>query len=134
MRLGGFDANVSEDTLAYRMFGPHVRMRFRHRYEVDPRYVERLNEEGLIFSGKSPRAEIYNILELPESMHPYFIGTQAHPELTSRPLHPHPMFVGLVHAALKRAYPDYTDELDYSQLALTPADDNQSESMAPSSH
>ena len=131
MRLGGFDINVSDDTLAQRMFGTHARMRFRHRYEVDPRYVERLSNAGMVFSGKSPRAEIYNILELPQALHPYFIGTQAHPELTSRPLRPHPMFVGLVHAALKRACPDYSDELDYSRLAVSHADDNQSESMAP---
>jgi len=127
MRLGGFDAVVKEGTLAARMFGPQARLRFRHRYEVDPQYVSRFEQQGMIFSGKSPRAEIYNILELPSDMHPYFIGTQGHPELTSRPLRPHPMFLGLVHAALKRAYADYDEPLEYQQQA---SESNQSRETA----
>jgi CTP synthase len=78
-------------------------MRFRHRYEVDPRYIEQLEKAGLIFSGKAPNQPIMQILELPD--HPYFFGTQAHPCLTSRPLRPQPMFVGLVAAAMKKRYP-----------------------------
>ena len=78
-----------------------IRMRFRHRYEVDPRYVPVLEKAGLVFSGRHPTQPIMQILELPRSVHPFFIGTQAHPCLTSRPLHPHPMFTGLVAAALK---------------------------------
>ncbi|MFQ5805833.1 MAG: CTP synthase [Phycisphaerae bacterium] len=115
MRLGGHEIVVRQGTLAARMFGPRTRMRFRHRYEVDPRYVPRLEALGMVFSGKSPRAEIYNILELPSSVHPYFIGTQAHPELTSRPLRPHPMFLGVVHAALKRVYADYDEPLEFHE-------------------
>lgn len=129
MRLGGYDAIVREGTLAARMFGPRVRMRFRHRYEVDPRYVPQLEEGGMIFSGKSPRAEIYNILELPASVHPYFVGTQAHPELTSRPLRPHPMFLGLVHAALRRAYADYDEPLEFA-----PADGDSEPPIETSEH
>jgi CTP synthase len=113
MRLGGHDIVVKEGTLAYRMFGPRTRQRFRHRYEVDPRYIPQLEAAGLIFSGRSPRAEIMHLLELPTSMHPYFVGTQAHPELTSRPLAPQPMFLGLAHAALRRAYSDYNEPLVY---------------------
>lgn len=113
MRLGGFDAVVRPNTLAAEMFGEQVRMRYRHRYEVDPQFVQELERHGMIFSGKSPRAEIYNILEFPRSMHPYYVGTQAHPELTSRPLRPHPMFLGLVHAAIKRAYADYIEPLKF---------------------
>jgi CTP synthase len=113
MRLGGHDIDVREGTLAFQMFGPHVRLRFRHRYEVDPRYVEPLEAAGMMFSGRSPRAEIMHILELSRTLHPYFVGTQAHPEMTSRPLHPQPFFLGLVQAALQRAYPDYADPLDY---------------------
>ena len=79
-------------------------MRFRHRYEVDPRYIETLEKHGLVFSGKAPDQPIMQILELPN--HPYFIGTQAHPCLTSRPLRPQPMFVGLVAAAMKRHHLD----------------------------
>jgi CTP synthase len=91
--------------MAWKLFGKtdSVRMRFRHRYEVDPRYIERLEKAGLIFSGKAPDQPIMQILELPS--HPYFMGTQAHPCLTSRPLRPQPMFVGLVAAAVKRHYP-----------------------------
>jgi CTP synthase len=113
MRLGGYDVVVRPGTLAARMLGPRTRMRFRHRYEVDPRYIAQLEAAGMIFSGKSPRAEIMNILELQPALHPYYVGTQAHPELTSRPLYPQPFFVGLVDAALRRAYPDYHEPLRY---------------------
>ncbi len=105
MRLGGQDIELKSDTMALKLFGnnPVVRMRFRHRYEVDPRYIETLEKAGLVFSGKAPNQPIMQILELPA--HPYFIATQAHPCLTSRPLHPQPMFVGLAAAAMKKRYP-----------------------------
>ncbi|MGD0786148.1 MAG: glutamine hydrolyzing CTP synthase [Sedimentisphaerales bacterium] len=100
MRLGGQDMKLKPDTVAFKLFGNKstIRMRFRHRYEVDPRYVETLEKAGMIFSGKAPNQPIMQILELPG--HPYFIATQAHPCLTSRPLHPQPMFTGLVAAAM----------------------------------
>jgi CTP synthase len=79
-----------------------IRQRFRHRFEVDPRYVEALEKGGLIFSGKHPVHPIMQVLELPRDVHPYFVAGQFHPELTSRPLRPQPMFVGLVAAAMKR--------------------------------
>jgi CTP synthase len=106
MRLGGQDIELKPQTLAWKIFGKvnSVRMRFRHRYEVDPRYVEGLKKAGLVFSGKAPSQPIMQILELPS--HPFFMGTQAHPCLTSRPLKPHPMFVGLVAAAMQKHYPD----------------------------
>jgi CTP synthase len=105
MRLGGHDIELKPDTLAWCLFAKSrtVRMRFRHRYEVAPRYIETLEKAGLVFSGKAPGQPIMQILELPS--HPYFIGTQAHPCLTSRPLRPQPMFVGLVAAALQKRYP-----------------------------
>jgi len=105
MRLGGRDIEIKADTRAWQLFGKskQARMRFRHRYEVDPRYIETLESRGLVFSGKAPDQPIMQILELPE--HPYFIATQAHPCLTSRPLNPQPMFVGLVAAAMQRRYP-----------------------------
>jgi len=105
MRLGGRDIELKRDTLAWRLFGQtgFVRMRFRHRYEVDPRYIGRLEKAGLVFSGKAPNQPIMQILEIPS--HPFFMGTQAHPCLTSRPLRPQPMFVGLVAAAMRRRYP-----------------------------
>ncbi len=104
MRLGGRDIELKPDTIAWELFGKAktVRMRFRHRYEVDPRYIETLEKGGLVFSGKAPQQPIMQILELPQ--HPFFIGTQSHPCLTSRPLRPQPMFVGLVAAAMQRRY------------------------------
>jgi CTP synthase len=120
MRLGGHDMLIKPGTRAASMFGPRARLRFRHRYEVDPRYIAQLEAAGMIFSGKSPRAEIMNVLELRQDLHPYYVGTQAHPELTSRPLSPQPFFLGLVHAALQRAYPDYADPLVYPHEAAEP--------------
>ncbi len=103
MRLGGHDIELAPNTLAWELFGQaaSVRMRFRHRYEVDPRHIRTLEAGGMVFSGKAPNQPIMQILELPG--HPYFIGTQAHPCLTSRPLRPQPMFLGLVRAAAARA-------------------------------
>ncbi len=105
MRLGGRDIELKKQTLAWKLFGKadSVRMRFRHRYEVDPRYIEQLEAAGLVFSGKAPNQPIMQILEIPS--HPFFCGTQAHPCLTSRPLKPQPMFVGLVAAAMQKHYP-----------------------------
>jgi CTP synthase len=105
MRLGGKDVDVRPGTLAARLFdnNERIRLRFRHRYEVDPRYVDILEKAGMIFSGKAPGYPIMQILELPQDVHPYFIGTQAHPELTSRPLRPQPFFLGLVKAAVALA-------------------------------
>ena len=107
MRLGGQDIDVTPGTLSADLFdgADQVRMRFRHRYEVDPKYIEQLEKAGLVFSGRHPSQPIMQILELPPAEHPYFIGTQAHPCLTSRPLQPDPMFLGLVEAALKCVKP-----------------------------
>ncbi len=106
MRLGGRDVELKRDTLAWELFAKadSVRMRFRHRYEVDPRYIEQLEAAGLVFSGKAPNQPIMQILEI--RSHLFFMGTQAHPCFTSRPLRPHPMFVGLVAAAMQRRYPN----------------------------
>jgi CTP synthase len=118
MRLGGQSVAVTPGTLAHFLARGHDRIseRFRHRYEVDPMWIERLEAKGLIFSGRHPEHRIMQILELPQSatelsdageehaVHPYFVGAQYHPELTSRPLRPQPMFMGLVAAALKTRY------------------------------
>jgi len=114
MRLGGKDVLVTGHTLAARLYGltgdtGMVRERFRHRFEVDPRFIPTLERNGLIFSGRHPEQPIMQVLELPQhgtGAHPYFIGAQFHPELTSRPLRPAPMFMGLVAAAVKHANPD----------------------------
>jgi len=102
MRLGGFDVLVTPNTLASKLFkgADRIRLRFRHRYEVHPDYVEVLEKHGLVFSGRSPNHPIMQVLELPADRHPFFLATQAHPELMSRPLDPHPMFTGVVRAAL----------------------------------
>ncbi|MDD5458331.1 MAG: CTP synthase [Phycisphaerae bacterium] len=112
MRLGGKDIELKPDTLAHKLFGEQdiVRLRFRHRYEVDPKYIDRLEEAGLVFSGKAPNQPIMQILELPD--HPFFMGTQSHPCLTSRPLRPQPMFVGLVASAIKKTHPENPDVLE----------------------
>lgn len=101
MRLGGQDVILKPGTLAARLYNnaPETRLRFRHRYEVDPRFVSQIEAGGLVFSGKAPDYPIMQVLELPQEVHPYFIATQAHPELTSRPLRPDPFFLGLVQAA-----------------------------------
>jgi len=105
MRLGGYDILVSPGTLLASLYGDPetIRLRFRHRYEVDPKYIDHLERAGLIFSGRAPAQPIMQVLELPTDVHPFFIATQAHAELTSRPLAPNPMFLGLVQAALIRS-------------------------------
>jgi CTP synthase len=101
MRLGGKDVELKPGTLAFQLFDSArtIRLRFRHRYEVDPQYVKTLEEHGMTFSGKHPKQPIMQILELSQEVHPYFVGTQAHPELTSRPLRPQPLFLGFCRAA-----------------------------------
>jgi CTP synthase len=110
MRLGGQDVALHQGSLLSSLFGgvTEIRERFRHRYEVDPDVVAQLEEAGLIFSGRHPHQPIMQGLELHRSVHPYFVGGQFHPELTSRPLHPQPMFMGLVAAAIRRANPELT--------------------------
>ncbi|MDB5300222.1 MAG: pyrG [Phycisphaerales bacterium] len=105
MRLGGKDIDLKRGSLASRLFNnaARIRLRFRHRYEVDPKYIRALEEAGMVFSGKAPGHPIMQVLELPQDVHPYFLGTQAHPELTSRPLRPQPMFLGFVEAAIANA-------------------------------
>jgi CTP synthase len=105
MRLGGKDIELKPGTMASALFdnAAAMRLRFRHRYEVDPQYISMLEDHGMIFSGKHPTQPIMQILELPREMHPFFVGTQAHPELTSRPLRPQPMFMGLCKAAMEYA-------------------------------
>jgi len=102
MRLGGKDIVLKPGTQAAALFdnASSIRLRFRHRYEVDPQYVPTLESHGMIFSGKHPTQPIMQILELQQDLHPFFIGTQAHPELTSRPLKPSPLFMGLCRAAV----------------------------------
>jgi CTP synthase len=107
MRLGGQDVALESESFAAQLYGAtKVRERFRHRYEVEPAFIDRLQGAGLHFSGKHPTQPIMQVLELAASDHPCFIAAQFHPELTSRPLHPQPLFMGLVAAAIARKHPD----------------------------
>jgi len=100
MRLGAYPCMIKRGTLAHRLYGKmKISERHRHRYEVNNEYREALSDKGMVFSGLSPDEKLVEICELTD--HPYFIGSQFHPELKSRPMNPHPLFVGLVEAALK---------------------------------
>ncbi len=102
MRLGAYPAVLKKNTLVYRLYGSEkVSERHRHRYEVNPEYVEKLEKCGLVFSGRSPDGVLMEFMELPG--HPFFVGTQAHPEFKSRPLKPSPLFDGLIKAAKKKS-------------------------------
>ncbi|QMU98529.1 CTP synthase [Microbacterium esteraromaticum] len=103
MRLGLYEAALGEGTLARELYeGPTASERHRHRYEVNNAYRPRLAEAGLVFSGLNPDLDLVEFVELPRDVHPYYIATQAHPELRSRPTAPHPLFRGLVGAAIER--------------------------------
>lgn len=100
MRLGGNKVMIKPDTIAYKLYKSNsVTERFRHRYEANPDYVRKLEGGGLIFSGTTPDKKIMQILEL--SGHPFFVASQFHPEFTSKPLKPNPLFRGFVEASLK---------------------------------
>ena len=102
MRLGLYPAVLAEGSLVRRLYGTDVvHERHRHRYEVNNSYRAALEEAGLVFSGLSPDGHLVEFAEL--SSHPFFVGTQAHPEFLSRPTRPHPLFVGLIAAALARS-------------------------------
>lgn len=103
MRLGGYDVVVEKGTLAYSLYkSGKVRERFRHRFNVNPKYIDELQSKGLVFSGRAPKKRIMQIMELPKDRHPFFLGTQFHPEFTSRPLKPNPCFLGFVKAGMER--------------------------------
>ena len=102
MRLGLYDAKLLEGSVLAETYGKtDVAERHRHRYEVNNSYRAQLEEAGLVFSGTSPDGNLVEFVELPKDVHPYYVSTQAHPELSSRPTRPHPLFAGLVEAALK---------------------------------
>lgn len=104
MRLGLYPAKLLEGSQVANTYGlPYIDERHRHRYEVANTYRPALEEAGLVFSGTSPDGRLVEFVELPEQVHPYYIGTQAHPEFRSRPTRAHPLFIGLVSAALARA-------------------------------
>lgn len=101
MRLGGKDVEIKHGTMAFKLYGAgKARERFRHRFECNPKYIELLEKHGMFFSGKAPNQPIMQILELPN--HKFFMGTQFHPEFTSRPLKPNPVFLGFAKECAKK--------------------------------
>ncbi|MCA1822978.1 MAG: CTP synthase [Mycobacteriales bacterium] len=104
MRLGLYPAKLTPGSIAADAYGePYVDERHRHRYEVNNAYRRQLAEAGLVFSGTSPDGRLVEYAELPRAVHPFFVGTQAHPEFRSRPTRAHPLFAAFVSAALERA-------------------------------
>ncbi len=103
MRLGLYPAELKDGSLVREAYGEaKIEERHRHRYEVNNTYRDRLEAAGLVFSGTSPDNNLVEFVELPREVHPYYLATQAHPELRSRPTRPHPLFSGLVGAAIER--------------------------------
>ena len=100
LRLGSYPCVLAKDTKAYALYKAEtIHERHRHRYEVNNDYRTFLTEHGMMLSGMSPDNRIVEMIELPD--HPWFVGTQAHPELKSRPNRPHPLFKGFIEASLK---------------------------------
>ena len=113
MRLGAYPANLKKGSVAetaYLSAGAlakeggvsKISERHRHRYEVNPKYIAELEKAGLVFSGKSPDGVLMEIVELPKSVHPFYLGTQFHPEFKSRPLAPHPLFASFIKACIEK--------------------------------
>ena len=101
LRLGDYPARLKADSLARKMYGVQdVVERHRHRYEVNQQYIKEIEQGGLTISGASPDGKLVEYIEA--TNHPFFIATQAHPEFRSRPTRPHPLFSGIVKAALKK--------------------------------
>jgi CTP synthase len=100
MRLGSYPCRITSGSLAHKLYGSlNINERHRHRYEVNPNFKDKLEEKGMRFTGLSPDGKLVEMIELPS--HPHFIASQFHPELKSHPMNPHPLFAGLVKAALK---------------------------------
>ena len=103
MRLGLYPAVLASGSLVSELYGSNeIQERHRHRYEVNNKFREEIAKTGLIFSGLSPDAHLVEFVELSRDTHPYYVGTQAHPEFLSRPTKAHPLFSGLVAAAIKK--------------------------------
>ncbi|MEY4087220.1 MAG: hypothetical protein RIU70_330, partial [Actinomycetota bacterium] len=103
MRLGLYKATLTPGSIVAGVYGTNeISERHRHRYEVNNKYRDQIAAAGLVFSGMFKDRDLVEFVELPREVHPYYVGTQAHPELRSRPTQPHPLFVGLIGAALAR--------------------------------
>jgi CTP synthase len=101
MRLGAQSSDVKPGTLAHEIYGNVLTERHRHRYEANVHYLERLAQAGLVISAQTQRERLTEVVELPRSVHPWFIGVQFHPEFKSTPWGGHPLFKSFIHAALQ---------------------------------
>ncbi|WP_204301018.1 CTP synthase [Actinoplanes campanulatus] len=107
MRLGAYPAKLKDGSIVAEVYGAtEISERHRHRYEVNNDFRDKLSQSGLVFSGTSPDGRLVEFIELDREVHPYFVATQAHPELKSRPTRPHPLFDGLIKAAIVYASAD----------------------------
>lgn len=103
MRLGLYEAKLQPGSIVEQLYGAKTASeRHRHRYEVNNSYREQIANKGLVFSGTSPDGNLVEYVELPRDVHPFYVGTQAHPEFKSRPTRPNPLFFGLIKAAIER--------------------------------
>ena len=103
MRLGLYEAKLKAGSIVEQLYGAKsASERHRHRYEVNNNYREQIADKGLVFSGTSPDGNLVEYVELPRDVHPFYVGTQAHPEFKSRPTRPNPLFFGLIQAAIER--------------------------------
>jgi len=103
MRLGAYKAILKNNTIARSAYQKgEISERHRHRYEVNPEYIAKIEDAGLTFSGRSPDGRLMEIAELPQDEHPFFLGTQFHPEFLARPLAPHPLFTAFIKASIKK--------------------------------
>ena len=103
MRLGLYKADLLQGSVIAGVYGKNqISERHRHRYEVNNKYRDQISKTGLVFSGLSPDKHLVEFVELPKEVHPYYVGTQAHPEFLSRPTKPHPLFAGLIAAAIAK--------------------------------
>ncbi len=124
MRLGLYPATLAEGSVVREAYGEAVvHERHRHRYEVNNQYRDQLTEAGLVVSGTNPDLGLVEFVELPRDVHPYYVATQAHPELRSRPTRPHPLFMGLIGAAIERQKSERFP-IDESGLRRVPADED----------
>ena len=124
MRLGLYPATLAEGSVVREAYGEEiVHERHRHRYEVNNHYRDQLTEAGLVVSGTNPDLGLVEFVELPREVHPYYVATQAHPELRSRPTRPHPLFMGLIGAAIERQKSERFP-IDETGLRRAPADED----------
>ena len=101
MRLGLYKSDLLQGSVVANLYGAReISERHRHRYEVNNKYRDKISDAGLVFSGMFTERDLVEFVELPREVHPFYVGTQAHPELRSRPTRPHPLFIGLIAAAV----------------------------------